>query len=335
MLQVLPPKKPSRDQAWLALIVLTLTAGLAATLDGWLRTDPSARRPQNGWQAQQFSVNTAGFSGLSDLCRDEHQQLWSVPERGHALLRLAPSGASALGLPVAVAGLPQNVDVEAIASLGDGQFALGCETRREGRPSDPIIFVALGTQPAPASVREVVEVPYAMWPVHARGNEGIEGLCYARGHLLISVESTATWGKQRLAPLALLNLQTRKFSPLWLQLTSAVGKIAGLACRQGTGGDVEVLAIERHFGVMRLLHFTLSLQQPGPQAALAQVAPEILYDFSLDPQALPNFEGVTWLADGRIVLLSDNDYGGVTGPTQGLYLTRLPLVEGHDVAFEQ
>ena len=36
----------------------------------------------------------------------------------------------------------------------------------------------------------------------------------------------------------------------------------------------------------------------------------------------PNMEGIDWLPDGRLVIVTDNDFGGLSGPTQILVLRR-------------
>jgi hypothetical protein len=65
-----------------------------------------------------------------------------------------------------------------------------------------------------------------------------------------------------------------------------------------------VIAIERHFGVSRIIHFTL-----GDRAAT------VVRDL-VELAAGRNFEGIARLPDGRIALVNDNQYKTIDGPSQ-------------------
>ena len=73
----------------------------------------------------------------------------------------------------------------------------------------------------------------------------------------------------RQAPMWRVTTSGKGVSHGWLRLTSEEGKIAALACRPLGDEAYEILAIERHFGVMRIVRFELF----GAEPAAAQEAP--------------------------------------------------------------
>jgi hypothetical protein len=79
-------------------------------------------------------------------------------------------------------------------------------------------------------------------------------------------------------------------------------------------GKVIAIAMERHFGISRLLRFEIPLGSEG-----ASIRPEVTADLSTLIDPLPNFEGLVWDGDGTIVLLTDNHYRGVARGPSRLY----------------
>lgn len=77
-----------------------------------------------------------------------------------------------------------------------------------------------------------------------------------------------------------------------------------------------MLAVERHFGVSRLLRFTVP-------AAGGDIEPRIDADITEFANSTNlNFEGAEWGEDGTVILVVDNDYRAITGPNE-LVLWRL------------
>ena len=241
--------------------------------------------------------------GLSGLARDEHGRFWSVAERAHVIVCIEGDRIAArVEVPIA-----ETIDFEALAVLPDGRFAIGTETTETGRPNDDVFVIDNG------EIIDRIALPYALWPgFEASANRGIEGLCYADG-LIAAVESYHERDGLRWSPLAVR--KDERWIPYRLKLTSDVGKISSLACRM-TADGVELLAIERHYEVMRVLRFLLP-PKPG------LIEPELLVD--LDPLFAknPNFEGVEWDKDGLLVL-ADNQGATISGPAAVL---RLPSIE--------
>jgi hypothetical protein len=96
-------------------------------------------------------------------------------------------------------------------------------------------------------------------------------------------------------------------------LTSDQGKISALFCTFSPDGTADVLAIERHYGVSRIISFTAP-----PDAT--DITPKVALD--LWPIVRDryheklNLEGIVKLADGRWVLVNDNQGANVEGPTK-------------------
>lgn len=262
---------------------------------------------QVGWEGEDVR-------GLSGLGRDPAGTFYAVPERVRRLLVFTFAGGRPVvgGPALPITGVPGGFDLESLAWVGTSTpsgevtLAMGTETDERGRDHDLIVFARLG--PAALSVTGTLTFPYAPWGLTAGRNQGLEGLCAAAGWMLAASEVPGRAGDRRFAPLGAFDLGRRRWTPHRLWLTSGTGKISALACRDGPRG-IEALAIERHFEVMRVLRFSL----PAPGAA-GDVSPEIACDLAARYPKPPNFEGIEWLDAERLVLVSDNDFGGVTGP---------------------
>lgn len=288
---------------------------------------------------RRVEVEAGRYIGLSDLSAerlaDGSRKLWLVPERQRALLHLeAPrtggatyvSGTSdAVSRPQllqarpaarSIEGVPPYLDTESMAVLGDGKFALGTEAPWPNRTHDDVLFVTL--QAGVARVTHTVPFAYAPYGLSGGSNAGIEGLCSDGVVLLATSETSGDLPDGgRFAPLGRLGANDKAFVPYRLQLTSPTGRISALACRPNKDGGeaaTEVVAIERHYGVARLLHFVLPHALP-PGALLR---PQVALDLEPLVRPLVNYEGVSWLDDGDLLLVADNSIGFATGPTEGL-----------------
>lgn len=288
---------------------------------------------------RRVEVEAGRYIGLSDLSAerlaDGSRRLWLVPERQRALLQLeapradaaphAPGTGDAVSRPQllqarpaarSIEGVPPYLDTESLAALGGGRFALGTEAPWPNRTHDDVLFVTL--QAGVARVTHTVPFVYAPYNLLGGSNAGIEGLC-SDGVVLLATSETsgelAAGG--RYAPLGRLGGADKAFVPYRLQLTSPTGRISALACRpteHAGGSATEVVAIERHYGVARLLHFVLPHALP-PGALLR---PQVALDLEPLVRPLVNYEGVTWLDNGDLLLVADNSIGFATGPTEGL-----------------
>lgn len=244
--------------------------------------------------------------GISGAALGSGGEIYLVAERRPSLLVLGgEDGSAQLSLPLT--GLVGEVDLESLAILGEGRFALGTEAKADDRDADAVLLV--DREGGSLRVRETLPLSYAPWGLKAPSNKGIEGLCAAGGALLAGVEATVEVGGRRIAPLALRAPDGGPWIPLDLALTTTTGKISALDC-QLEGEGLRVYAVERHFGVCRILSFVV----PLGAAPRAVIEPTVLVDLAAAGGELPNFEGLLRRPDGRLWLISDNDYGGASGP---------------------
>lgn len=278
----------------LALLVCTLGCSKTGDVGGATAAPEPSRRV--------LDVPVAGISGAS---RDEAGVLWLVPERDRVLVALEPSGSVRMS---PVEGVPEGLDLESVACLGDGRFVLGTEPNAIEADARTTIYFARRDGER-VVVTEALEIDPTMWEMTMRHNEGVEGLCRAGGFLVAGIETVIERDGQRYAPIGLYDLGRERWQALRLPLTTATGKLSALACRT-RGAAVEVTAVERHFGVARLLRFQV---RDGDTAITARVVTNL--DAFVAETAL-NFEGLELGEDGDVVLAVDNQWKGISGPNE-------------------
>ncbi len=284
------------------LVLILATLWSLALVTSSARAEPKTLR---GAQRSTLAVPTTGLSGLSV---DQQGVIWSVPERQRLLVPLKRDKTllTPAGPPVPIENILPKYDTESLTWLPDGRLALGTETRTR-RTSDAILLARRDGDVF--RVEKLIELPYEYWKIEPHPNKGIEGLCFASGHLVAGLERDIAKGKVRHAPVAVYDMERERWTPLRLRLTSRRGKLAGLTCR-ATDGGIEVRAIERHFGTSHLLGFQIALP-PTP----GEIEPELLGSLHPPEEDETNYEGITWLPNGDLVAVSDNHYSRVTGPT--------------------
>ena len=247
----------------------------------------------------------AQHRGLSGLAWTD-ARLWAVAERTRLLLSFEEDGSDLIEVPIVGAG--EEVDLESLAHLGGGRFAAGTEGRADGRATDDILIIDVAA--GAATVIDRIPLAYARLGFAARDNQGIEGLCAVDSILLAGFETPAAEGDRR-APLARIDAASRRWTALWLRLTSETGKLAALDCRR-RGAALEVLAVERHFEVVRVLYFVV----PDDVPEGAVIEPRIAADLGAIRRPNENPEGIVWRDDRSAYLVLDNDFGDVLGPTE-------------------
>lgn len=252
----------------------------------------------------QLDVDVAGLSGLAT---DAEGVVWAVPERTRVVIPLRRDGGKLVpaGEPMPLEWVPRDHDTEAITFLPEGRIALGTETRTQ-RTGDEIL-IARRDEDA-FRVEDKIALPYDFWNIDPHPNKGIEGLCVAKGHLVAGLERSIERGRVRHAPIAVYDLDTEKWTPYRLHLTSRRGKIAALTCRETEGG-IDVRAIERHFGTSHLLSFEIPLPPKG-----GEIEPKLVGALLRPGDPSENYESITWLGDDGLAIVADNHYGRVTGP---------------------
>lgn len=262
---------------------------------------------RGGFHEQALHVHVPGLSGVTT---DDEGMLWAIPEETRVLVRIDP-GRRRQGLgetlqTFPLEGVPANVETEAItfvsASEGTKRFLLGTETAERRRPHDALLDVVFDGERARVEADESCH--YELWGLEGIQNQGIEGICAVAGHVFAAAELTAEHEGRRYAPIGHRDARGR-WTGRRLFLTSAEGKISGLTCR-AVDGAIELVAIERHFGVMRLLRVVM-------RDDAIDLEPRVLVDLDAwlstrDPS--PNFEGVTYVGDD-FALVIDDQFGRV------------------------
>lgn len=257
----------------------------------------------------RIPLETAGVNGLSGLAVDGDGAVWTVAERGQMIFRVELVGAAVRDLRRFTVDLPDGRDLEALA-WADGQLWAGLETRG----SSSVAVVALERAGDGYVARDAATITAAEVGLPIGDNHGVEGLCAAAGVVVAAVEVAGTDEHGRWAPLVVLDraalADPSRRHVRRLRLTSATGKISGLDCRAGAGGTIEVIAVERHFEITRLLSFSLD------PAGTSPITPRLAYDLAPVLRGSLNLEGLAWLPDGRVLAVVDNQYGKITGPNE-------------------
>jgi hypothetical protein len=244
--------------------------------------------------------------GLSGLALADDGALWTVAERDGAAYRIVLVGDRVASVKrVPLDPVPPG-DLESLEVLGSGAFVFGLEANAAegaglalGRLADDGASIAVTrTLPLPADDNRVLEP-----------NKGVEGLCGGNGAWLVALETVVEEQGARFGQVEV----HRAGSPSMhhrVRLTSATGKLSGIDCRPAANAtSVEVLAIERHFEVTRLVSFPIDLTAP------TTVDATVVRDLA-DLAKGRNFEGIARLADGRVALVTDNQWKTIEGPSQ-------------------
>lgn len=242
-------------------------------------------------------------AGMSDLTIDDAGALWSIPERAHKVVRIVDNKPTTFALE----GIAAGVDTEAIASLGGDRFAIGIEGAHD--PTTGIAFATLAgdkldvDQPRTFNAAELGVEPTT--------NHGIESICGRDDELLAASEMVRKLPDgSRWAALVRIRGAETKFGKV--RLTSDRGKLSAMSCKFADDGSVEVTALERHFGVARIVEFHVGADVNATATVTLDMHPTLR-------DAL-NLEGIARLPNGKLVLINDNQGKSVRGPTQLLYL---------------
>jgi len=248
--------------------------------------------------------------GLSGLTVDDHGAFWAPGEDGDSVIRIDPETFGVTHYPVV--GAPPGTDLEAMAWVDGTRFLLGTETQEKGRLSDTILDGRLDA--GRFVVIPVGNLDYARWQLAAPDNRGIEGICHVDGLFVLATELVERQRRGRWAPVGMFDPKTRSWAAHRVRLTSNTGKLAALSCKL-VGESIVALAVERHYGVSRLLRFQIPR---GPEGQW--IEPTLAADLSELVSPLLNFEGLVWMDDGSAVVLTDNQHRTATGQPSQLYL---------------
>lgn len=238
--------------------------------------------------------------GISDIAIDERGHLWTLAERERVVAEIEIAG-SLPAAPVVVRhaldGVPDGVDTEAIAYLGDGQFAIG--TEGHDQPSASVLFGQVGSD-GHMVLRPGFSITSEMLGVELRKNHGVEALCGNKSVLAVGIETVGVLHGRRYAPIVRVSGDSQVVQRLLL--TTANGKLSALSCTVAANGTLDLIAIERDYGVTRLLRARARSDQ-------LEIQPKVLVDLwpmirkRFDEKL--NLEGIVRLRDGRVVVVND------------------------------
>ena len=250
-----------------------------------------------------------GLSGLSWL---PDGRLLAVSERASQVVLLDPSRRKAPE-SLSVQDVPEGLDLEAVAHLGGDRVAFGTESQASGRTSDVVLVGTLG--PKGIRVSQAIDLAWTPFGMKPAANRGVEAVCAAGGTLVAVAEEVGSVDGQRFAPVWLRDLGGGTGRTARLLLSSDEGKVSGIACRPGPDREVVITGLERHFSSRRIVTWTLSLDEAAP------VVPSRTMDLAEALGSEPlNPEGLALDPAGGLWIVSDNDYGGVSGPAMLLHI---------------
>lgn len=287
-------------------------AALIAVVSGGCGS-PSAPPSRDVRRVEVTELRAAGLSGSDS---DFEGRLWAVAERDRCVYRFEDAESEApAAMRVALEGVVEGLDLESLAWVTPTRLALGTESY-EVRSADLILWA----EPAGDVFRIVGSIELSwkdLYDIEAAPNQGIEGLCFAAGVLLAGGEPVIVEGNRRLAPIARRDLREgdqAQWEPFLLRLTSREGKLSSLDCTLGEDGEeLDVFAIERHYGVTRVLRFAVPLTGGGDE-----LEPTVVADLDRMDH-MPNMEGLS-RRRGRLLILTDHDSVTLEGTTETILL---------------
>lgn len=249
--------------------------------------------------------------GLSGLATDDSGGVWTVAERDAKAYRITLDAQDKPTLETfTIEGIPPKLDLEAIAWLGGDRFALGTEGKIDG-----VATALLAERRGPTFViNGAIALPATKLGIELPANHGAEGLCGYGDTIIIAIEGAGTALGKRFAPIVrIVNGRIESVHRLWL--TTKTGKLSALDCTIGPDGTAQMLAIERHFSVTKLLRFPLALGGTG------DITPTEVLDLGPVLENRLNLEGIATLRDGRVVAVIDNQWKQLQGPSVLLVFT--------------
>lgn len=239
--------------------------------------------------------------GMSGMALDDRGVIWAVPERDRRFVELTLDGKVTM---YPMIGFPDHVDTEGVAWLGPGKFAITTEGQDD--PTATVIWADM--EDGKLVAKRTRALTSAELGVELTLNKGGEGACGHGDDVIVGIEQVGRFADgRRWAPIA--RLRGNALTVTKLELTSEAGKISSLDCTIDAAGTAHVWAIERHFGVSRILRFELPL-------GATQVTPRVTLDLSEILQDSLNLEGIVQLPDGRLVAINDNQSRTVEGASE-------------------
>lgn len=214
-------------------------------------------------------------------------------------------------------GHKSDIDLEGVATLDDDTVLFSTE-RSKTHDYEEIWVGTVKSDRIDIASKHTIPKPSEWTFGH---NNGLEGICISANYIWVIAEIDFKDHGKRSAGLARIHKSDLKSNddttPTWFSvpLTSAKGKLSALDC-DNKDDHVVFWAVERHFGVSRIIEFKINTTQDNtlpiqssPILELAHILPVI-----------PNFEGLVRSREGHWVLINDNEYTTLDGDT---FLTML------------
>jgi hypothetical protein len=263
------------------------------------------RHPGSGRQGPPFhEVQLDTADGLSGLATDAGGALWTIAERADVAYKITLHGSDRTAIEAfPVEGVPPGLDLEGIAVLEGDRFAFGTEGKVPG-----IATVLLGERAGDRiMIGRSIVLPEQTLGIPIPANEGAEGVCNLGDELVVALEAVGTTAGRRWAPIVFIK-HGEIAHVSRLLLTSDTGKLSALDCA-AEGTAARGWAIERNFGVTKLLEFDLRSGQ-------TTIVPRVMVDLTVVLHGRLNLEGLARLHDGRFVAIVDNQWKGRVGPNE-------------------
>jgi hypothetical protein len=286
----------------LAIVVVAAACG---------KSPPPVDRDQAGKLFDEIVLDVP--PGESDLTLDDHGKIWAIAERDRVASEIELHGLTAKVTAHPVDGVPAGNDTEAITWLGGTKFALGIEGQEE--PTAGILFAELRPD-GHLVVTGTRMLTSDEMGVELQNNHGAEAICGKGDDLVVGIEERGRFPDgTRWAPL--VRIKNGQLALAKLHLTSDTGKLSAMDCHFADDGSIDILGIERHYGVERILHATLAAGATDVKSTIELDLGPVIHDTY-------NLEGIVRLADGRWVLVNDNQSKTIDGPTKLLVFKPRP-----------
>jgi hypothetical protein len=280
---------------------------LACAACGTSRADPGLDTAKAAKLFDLVPIDTD--NGLSGIAIDDDGAIWTESERDLSVYRIVLDGTKVKSSTrYAISGAPEQADLEAVAWLGPGKLAFGTEGQHDSRAQ--VSLADIDEKHHTVAITKTIDLPADQLGLEIKPNDGVEGLC-GRGDIVIAaIESSATDDHGRWAPIVRMDLKSGTIKVAKLALTSDKGKLSAVDCLMGDDGTAQLVLIERHFSVTRILRADL------PKDVPARIEPKIALDLGPVLNSSLNLEGLGIMKDGRIVAVVDNQYDRITGPNE-------------------
>ncbi|MBL4636271.1 MAG: hypothetical protein JKY56_20590 [Kofleriaceae bacterium] len=287
----------------------SVSPAATGTLDDAHHLAARKQRPPIGQPVvrERTTIEHPDALGISGACQ-QGTDVFLVAERNQTLFRLSKDGTTSV---FSILGVPEGLDLEGLACT-ESRIYVSTESEAPDRESDLVLVLEIADKQARVVDTIVMQYPEGL---RADDNHGLEGLCIAGDWLVAAAELVhINSAGNRVAPILRRKLSGGPTLVNWVPLTTDTGKLSGIDCH-AKNELLEVFAIERHFGVARILRYQIGMG--------ARTEPDILAMESILGKS-QNFEGILVQPDGSISLYNDNQYKTITGPSEEVVLDPVP-----------